>query len=93
MHLGSKHEFSTFRRSIGAILASAESQDDIDEIALTNWMDLHLRVHVVPYEDADSLGRVELAVLAELNPPLNLKDMPDSALRIRLKELRRAVVH
>lgn len=93
MHLGSKHEFSTFRRTIGAILASAESQNDIDEMALTNWMDLHLRVHVVPYEDADSLGQVEQAVLAELDPPLNLKDMRDSALRRRLKDLRRVVVH
>ena len=93
MHLGAKHEFSTFRRTIGAILASAEGRDQINEDALTMWMNTHLRVVAVPYEDADSLGRVELAVLAELDPPLNLKDMPDSPLRRRLKELRRAVVH
>lgn len=92
MHLGTTHEFSTFRRTIGAILASAEGKDEIDEVALTRWMDLHLRVQVVPYEDADLLGRVEAAVLAELDPPLNLKGMPDSALRRHLKDLRRAVV-
>lgn len=92
MHLGSKHEFSTFRRTIGAILASAEGRDEIDEIALTRWMDLHLRVLVVPYEDANSLGRAEQSVLAELDPLLNLMGMPDTELRRRLKELRRAVV-
>lgn len=91
MHLGTKHEFSTFRRTIGAILASVEGSDEIDEIALTRWMDLHLRVLVVPYEDADSLGRVEQAVLAELDPLLNLMGMPDTELRRCLKELRRAV--
>lgn len=93
MHLGTKHEFSTFRRTLGAILASEEGRNEIDEIALTRWMDLHLRVLVVPYEDADSLGRVEQAVLAELDPLLNLMGMPDTELRRRLKELRRAVAH
>lgn len=92
MHLGTKHEFSTFRRTIGAILAGAGGRDDIDEVALTQWMDLHLRVQVVPYEDADSLGQVEQAVLTQLDPPLNLKGMPDSALRRHLKDLRRVVV-
>ena len=89
---GGKHEFSTLRKTIGAILASAEGRDEIDEIALTRWMDLHLRVLVVPYEDADSLGKVEQAILAELDPLLNLMGMPDTELRRRLKELRRAVV-
>jgi hypothetical protein len=93
MHLGAKHEFSTLRRTIGAILAKAEGRGEIDEGALTSWIDLHLRVHVVPYTDADSLGRVEQTVLAELDPPLNLKGMPDTDLRKRVKELRRAVAH
>ena len=91
MHLGAKHEFSTLRRSIGAILSNLEGRKDIDEVALTKWMELHLRVLVVPYEDADTLGKVEQAVLAELDPPLNLKGMLDSALRRQLKELRRVV--
>lgn len=92
MHLGSKHEFSTFRRTVGAILASAKGRDEIDEIALTEWMHLHLRVQVIPYDDADSLGQIEEEVLAALDPPLNLKGMRDSDLRKRLKDLRRAVV-
>ena len=92
MHLGAKHEFSTLRQTIGAILANADGSRVIDENALTRWMELHLRVHVVPYEDADSLGKVEKDILAQLDPPLNLKGMPDSELRRRLKELRRVVV-
>ena len=92
MHLGAKHEFSTLRRSIGAILANLEGREGIDEIALSRWIDLHLRVRVVPYRDADTLGRVELDILAELDPPLNIKGMPDSELRQQLKALRRKVV-
>lgn len=92
MHLGGRHEFSTLRRTIGAILASAESKDNIDEIALTRWMDLHLRVLVVPYKDVDSLGKVEQTILAKLDPPLNLRSMHPSELRRKVKELRRAVV-
>lgn len=91
MHLGAKHEFSTLRRTIGAILASAENRVEIDEISLTKWMDEHLRVRVVPYENADSLGRVEHDVLNKLDPPFNIKGMQDSALRRHLKDLRRVV--
>lgn len=91
IHLGAKQEFSTLRRTIGAILASAHGKDEIDEVALTRWIDLHLRVQVVQYEDADSLGRAKKVVLAELDPPLNIKGMPDSKIRNRVKDLRRAV--
>ena len=93
MHLGSKHEFSTFRRTVGAILASAAGRDEIDEVGLTEWMYLHLRVQVIPYLDADSLGQIEQEVLAALDPPLNLKGMRDSALRKRIKDLRYGVLH
>ena len=93
MHLGSKHEFSTFRRTVGAVLASAAGRDEIDEVGLTEWMYLHLRVQVIPYLDADSLGQIEQEVLAALDPPLNLKGMRDSALRKRIKDLRYGVLH
>ena len=93
MHLGTNHEFSTFRRTIGAILVTASGTNVIDEVALTTWMGSHLRVIAIPYADADSLGRAEETVLAELNPPLNLKGMTKTDLRRHLKELRKAVVH
>ncbi|WP_344220483.1 DUF6884 domain-containing protein [Kribbella sancticallisti] len=91
MHLGGNHEFSTFRRSLGAIHASAIQSDHIDEAALTAWMHAHLRVIAIAYEDADTLGRVERAVLHELDPPLNLQGMTPTPVRRRLSELRRAV--
>jgi hypothetical protein len=91
MHLGGRHEFSTFRRSMGSILANAAGSDQVDEPSLTAWMHQHLRVIAAPFDDADTLGRVESAVLEELDPPLNLQGMTSSAVRLRLKQLRRAV--
>lgn len=90
MHLGGRHEFSTFRLSLGSILASAVGDADIDEIRLTAWMHDHLRVIAIPVEDADSLDLLETVLLAELDPPLNLDKMPRTAIRRRLTELRRA---
>jgi hypothetical protein len=89
MHLGSRHEFSTFRRTLGAVLANAAGTDSIDEVALTAWMHRHLKVVAVPYDDADTLGRLEEDVLKALDPPLNLKGMTPTPVRLRLTELRR----
>lgn len=88
MHLGGRHEFSTFRRTLGAIIASSRDESAIDEDALTTWMHEHLRVIAVPFEDADTLGRLEEDVLLRLDPPLNLKGMAKTALRRRVTELR-----
>jgi hypothetical protein len=49
----------------------------------------HLRVVAIPVEDADALDRLETAVLAELDPPLNLAKMRKTPTRVRLTELRR----
>ncbi len=92
MHLGGRQEFSTFRRTLAAILCTAVN--NADETALTEWMMKHLRVVAVPYEDADSLGRLESDVLTALNPALNLQGMPDIPVRLldqRDAEGRRAV--
>jgi hypothetical protein len=89
MHLGSRHEFSTFRWSLGSILATSRGASGIDEGHLTAWMHDHLRVIAVPIDDADALDRLETGVLAVLDPPLNLAKMPKSALRARLTELRK----
>ena len=89
MHLGGRHEFSTFRLSLGSILAEANGSADIDEEGLTSWMHEHLRVIPVPVGDGDSLDALETEVLAALDPPLNLSKMPRTAVRSRLTELRR----
>lgn len=89
MHLGGRHEFSTFRLTLGSILASATGYSTIDEEALTAWMKQHLKVLAVPYDDADTLGRLEDDVLTKIDPPLNLKGMDPTPIRKRLTELRR----
>jgi len=88
MHLGKRHEFSTFRRTLGAVQAQRTMTTTVDEQALTDWMMAHLRVLAAPYEDADTLGRLESDVLRLLDPPLNLQGMPASPVRRRLTDLR-----
>ena len=89
MHLGGRHEFSTFRRTLGSILAHVRGEPTIDEAGLTAWMNAHLKVVAVPFDDADTLGHLEEDVLRRLNPPLNLKGMAESPIRNRLKDLRK----
>lgn len=90
MHLGGSHEFSTFRKTLGSILAGAAGWDRIDETALTAWMRSHLRLVAVPCPDPDSLGRLEEQVLAAIDPPLNLQGMVPTPVRQRLKQLRKS---
>ena len=89
MHLGNRHSFSTFRYSLGSVLAEQRGDSQIDEDALTAWMHQHLAVVALPVSDAATLGSVETAVLRELNPPLNLAKVPNDARRTRLSELRK----
>ena len=89
MHLGSRHEFSTFRRTLGSILAAVHDRATIDENAVTDWMMRHLTVRTAPHNDPDALGRLETAVLRAIDPPLNLQGMPQTPIRARLRELRR----
>lgn len=91
MHLAGNHEFSTFRRTLGAILASAAGATQVDEAGLSEWMNVHLRVVTVPFEDRDQLGRLEGRVLSVLDPPLNLQGMASTPVRKRLRELRKMV--
>lgn len=90
MHLAGNHEFSTFRRTLAAILSRGDP-DRVDETALTTWMHAHLRVITVIYDDADTLRRLEQVVLDNLNPPLNLQGMPPTAIRTQLTALRRKI--
>jgi hypothetical protein len=89
MHLGGRHEFSTFRLSLGSVLAESRGDQEIDEPGLTAWMHEHLRLIAVPVDDADTLGDVETEVLQQLDPPLNLDKVARNALRIELSALRK----
>jgi hypothetical protein len=89
MHLGGAAEFSTFRRTLAAVLGSTLGMTSEDDPQRSAWIKAHLRVLPVPVPDADQLGRTEAAVLDRLDPPLNLQGRPPSPLRARLAELRR----
>lgn len=89
MHLGKKRQFSTLRRSLGGILAAAHGQPTIDEVELSTWMYAHLRVVTIPVADPDTLNDLESALLAELDPPLNLAKVPRTPLRQKLSALRK----
>lgn len=89
MHLGKRASFSTFRLTLGSVLAVQRSWDEIDERRLTEWMEEHLRVVTTPWPDADRLKAIEHEVLKRLDPPLNLDGMERTDLRRRLTELRR----
>ncbi|MBK8462845.1 MAG: hypothetical protein IPL36_07400 [Nigerium sp.] len=89
MHLGGNHNFSTFRLSLGSILAAARHAQRIDEDALTEWMHQHLRLIAVPVDDPDGLDALETEILTALDPPLNLHKRPKSDARTRLSQLRR----
>ena len=88
MHLGGRHEFSTFRRSLGALLTDRLGGDAVDEVQLTEWMHAHLKVVTLPHEDADTLKALEAAVLSALDPPLNLQGMAPTDLRRALRRRR-----
>ena len=90
MHLGGRHSFSTFRLSLGAILAAADNHSGIDEERLTRWMHQHLRVIAIPVEDANALDALETAIINALDPPLNLDKRPRNEPRTRLSALRRS---
>lgn len=98
-HLNGNVASSTFRETISAILLDPLSLDlsgprrlapDSNRV-VSAWMRHHLRIAVFPVDDRHFLARVETAVLAVLDPPLNLMGMPPSTIRTRLRELRAAL--
>ncbi len=88
MHLGGSAEFSTFRRTLAAILRPVLRLAGETDPQLSAWISAHLRVVAVPVADADRLGDVESAVLDALDPPLNIMGRPGTPVRARLTELR-----
>lgn len=90
MHLGGAAEFSTFRRTLAAILRPVLSLTSEDDPQLSIWISTHLRVAAVPVPDADRLGELETAVLDALDPPLNLHGRPPTPIRTQLTGLRRS---
>lgn len=88
MHLGGNRRGSTLRRTLAAILSETHTDRQVDEQTLTRWMNQHLTVIARRVEDPDTLGQLEARLLARLDPPLNLKEVPPSPIRVRLRDLR-----
>lgn len=98
-HIRGNLSSSTFRYTISAVLFAPLGLRLVkpmqfiqeDNKRVSGWIKDHLRVVVVPYVDRDSLGSVEEIVLDELDPPFNLRGRPTNDLRMRLKDLRKAL--
>ncbi len=87
MHLGKNSNLSTLRRTVAELLAVARGER-LSEAELTSWMTAHLRVAFVTVVDRDGLLGLEARVLAELDPPLNLRHASATPLRAALATLR-----
>jgi hypothetical protein len=89
MHLDGPANFSTFRLTLGSVLLEPLRLTNVDDPALSEWIEKHLRAIAVAVDDADGLMTIEHQVLAHLDPPLNLTGMNPTPVRLRLSELRR----
>ena len=95
-HIRGNARSSTFRRTVSALLfdqlslvhAGGGRLDRPSNSTVSVWIDRHLRVAAAPFDDRDALGRVEKAILDELDPPLNLSKCTPSHVRNRLTALR-----
>ncbi len=88
MHRDGAVTMSTFRLTLAAILGLLRPGSGADEGALSQWMHEHLSVSWKGVTDPDDLGTLERAVLAQLEPPFNLRGMPPTTVRRKLSGLR-----
>ena len=87
MHRDGSVNFSTFRRTLASAL-NLVADGRADEGVLTEWMQEHLAVAWRSSDDPDGLAAIEHAVLAQLDPVLNLRGMDPTDLRRELKRRR-----
>lgn len=95
-HIRAQTRASTFARTMAAVLrepmqlelAAPGLLTEHSRQRLSCWICEHLQIAVVPVPAPDTLTAVEDAVLAALDPPLNLDAMPRTPQRRRLSELR-----
>jgi hypothetical protein len=61
------------------------------EARLTSWMQEHLSLAVYQCSNKDELTDLEVQVLGQVNPPLNLFSMPPSDVRVLVSKLRSGI--
>ena len=99
-HLGGNIYGSTFRLTLASCLATpleleSEGRKRLapgGEQLISSWIQQHLSVAVHPNSDRDALENLEHRVLGKLDPPLNLRGMDPSPIRVRLQECRRVLL-
>jgi hypothetical protein len=95
-HIAGNARSSTLRRTISSVLLDAlrltptggGKLDKSSNDRVSAWIARHLSVAIAAYDDRDSLSDIESAVIAMIDPPLNLEHCPPSPVRQRLAELR-----
>ena len=98
-HVNGNVAASTFRATLTAVLlhplglrlAFPGRLDQLSNDAVSAWMHQRLRVAIAPFDDRRNLAALEHAILTRLDPPLNLQGMPVTAVRSKLRELRRSL--
>ena len=98
-HIRGTISSSTFRRTLSALLRQSlnlhlEAPGRLareDNRRVSRWIEDHLRITIVQWQNRDSLQSVEKTVLDILDPPFNLHGRPPTDLRRHLAELRRAL--
>lgn len=98
-HLRGNIRSSTFRQTLSAVLfgplgLELEGPGKLtpsSNAQVSKWMRTHLHIATVACPNRATLAALEDAVLAELDPPLNLMGMPRTPVRRHLKELRTAL--
>ena len=96
-HLSGNAGSSTFRKTLSSVLMAPlqlhlSGKDRLDQISnrsVSMWMRRHLAIVTVQVEERSTLAEIEEAVLARLDPPLNLMGMAVTPIRAYLRELRR----
>lgn len=98
-HLNGNVRSSTFRKTLtcllrdhlGLLVAAPDRLEEASNRAVSGWIRQHLAIATVRVDDRAVLIELEEAVLARLDPPLNLMGMPTTPIRRRLTSLRRGL--
>ena len=92
-HLNGNVGSSTFRKTLSSVLLAplqlhVSGKDRLDQASnrlVSMWMRRHLAVVTAQVEERSTLAQIEVAVLARLDPPLNLMGMAPTPIRARLR--------
>lgn len=98
-HINGNASSSTFRLTLSAVLLEPLKLQVTkpgrlapeSNRAVSSWIKDHLRVAIVAYDDRDTLGRIEDAILDALDPPLNIEGRPSTPARVLLAQLRKRI--